>query len=188
MMQSASRFYARSLRAIGQDLAGLIIDTLAIEFQNDEFVVNGLCSKTKCKSLEETSARTGVKKLVENVAGMIRRPDRGPDRETVPFSRTYDADEILRLDDAGAKRRRDRSSMPDIYTLGERLRTIGKFIDAQNGAQVKIFKHLNQIIFEFQDTDGEGYNEKLSNIQFYRLQQSYAAGRTDPNAQNGIQA
>lgn len=187
-MQTASGFYARSLRAIGQDLAGLVVESLAIEVDGDEFIVNGLCSKAKSKPLDEKRARTGVKKLVDNVTDIIYRPDRGPEWETVPFSRTYDRNNIGRLDDEGSKHRGNHSDMPDIYTLGERLRTIGKIIDAQNGGFVKIFKHLNRIIFEFRDPDGEGCNQKLSNIEFYRLQQRYAAGRADSNTPKRIQA
>lgn len=188
MMQTASGSYARSLRAIGQDLAGLVIESLAIEVDGDEFVVNGLCSNTQSKPLNEKRARTGVRKLVDNVTDILCRPDRGPEWETVPFSRIYDRNNIGWLDDEGSKHRGNSSGMPDIYTLGERLRTIGKIIDAQNGGFVKIFKHLNRIIFEFRRPDGAGRNQRLSNIEFYRLQQSYAAGRAGSNTSKRVQA
>jgi len=176
-MQRTSGFYARALRVIGQDLAALVPENLAIEVQGNDFIANGLCSKTRMEQLNSTSAWTGVKKFVDKVTGIIRVSNHEPTLEFVPFNRTYNRSDIDRLDSQETNRRGGDGGMPDIYTLGERLRTIGKVIDAQNGRVVKVFKDLHQVMFEYQDSDGKSRKEELSNTELYQLQQRYAAGR-----------
>ncbi|MGH7854674.1 MAG: hypothetical protein ACREP3_14605 [Candidatus Binatia bacterium] len=177
MREHTSGFYARALRVIGQDLARLVPENLAIELDGDKFVANGLCAKSRVAEQNSTTAWLGVKKLIDKVSDIVRVPNHEPDLEFVPFSRVYNISDINRLDEQGTNYRGDDSGMPDIYSLAERLRTIGKVIDAQNGRIVKIFKDLHQIIFEYQDTDGKSRKEELSNTELYQLQQRYASGR-----------
>ena len=178
MMEQTSGFYARALRVIGQDLAPLVPENLAIELQGENFVVHGLCSKSRAAGDSSATGWGGVRKLLDKVTGtIIRTPIEEPDLEFVPFSRTYDASDIDRLDGQRTHRRGIDSAMPDIYTLGERLRTIGKVIDAQNGRVVRIFKDLHKIIFEYQNADGNARKQELSNTELYQLQQRSAAER-----------
>jgi hypothetical protein len=181
IMEQTTGFYARALRVIGQDLAVLVPENLAIELHGDDFVANGLCAKSRIQE-QAISPWTGVKKLVDRVSDIIRVPNPEPDLEFVPFSRTYSVHDIDRLDQKKSDHRGDDVGMPDIYSLGERLRTIGKVIDAQNGRAVKISKDLHQIIFEYQNADGQARKEELSNTELYQLQQRYAAGRGGLNA------
>jgi hypothetical protein len=177
MIEQASGFHARALRVIGQDLADLMPENLAIELHGNEFVANGLCTKSRIKDQSSTTPWGSLKKLFDKLAAIIRAPTREPDLEFVPFSRTYNADDIDRLDRQGTNRRGVANGIPDIYTLGERLRTIGKVIDAHNGRIVRIFKDLYQIIFEYQDAQGSSRKEEMSNTELYQLQQRYAAAR-----------
>jgi hypothetical protein len=179
-MEQTTGFYARALRVIGQDLAAFFPENLAIELNGDDFVANGLCAKSRMHD-QGTSSWMSVKKLVDRVSDIIRVPKHEPDLEFVPFTRTYSAHDIDRLDHQKIDHRGDEGGMPDIYSLGERLRTIGKVIDAQNGRAVKIFKDLHQIIFEYQDAEGKARKEELSNTELYQLQQRYAAGRGGSN-------
>jgi len=111
------------------------------------------------------------------MAGMLRPPSHEPDLEFVPFSRTYKISDIEHLDESATLGRGNHDGIPDIYTLGERLRTIGKVIDGHNGRVIRIFKDLHQIVFEYQDGNGQSRKEELNNTQLYQLQQSYTAGR-----------
>jgi hypothetical protein len=178
MMEHTSGFYARALRAIGQDLAGLLPEDLVIELDGDRFVANGLCAKSRMVEQNSPAAWTGVKKLIDKMSDIVRVPSHEPDLEFVPFIRVYGANDINRLDEHGTNYRGHDSGMPDIYSLAERLRTIGKVIDAQSGRVVKIVKDLQQIVFEYQDSDGKSRKEELNNTELYRLQQRYASGRS----------
>jgi hypothetical protein len=177
-MIEPSGFHARALRVIGQDLAELVPENIAIELQGDNFVARGLCAKNRMEEKYPSSSWPQLKKFFIRMASIIGPPRREPELEFVPFTRTYNVREIEQLDETATNRRGDSEGMPDIYTLGERLRTIGKVIDAHNGRIVRIFKDLHQIVFEYQDADGSR-KEELSNTELYQLQQSYAARRTD---------
>ncbi|HXF75029.1 MAG TPA: hypothetical protein VNN13_02970 [Methylomirabilota bacterium] len=180
MAEQASGYYARALRAIGQDLADLVPETLTVEIHGDRFVASGTCAKSR---MEEQTAATSLK----NLAGkffktLFQTPRSGePELEFVPFHRTYNSQDIERLDALGTQRR-NRTGMPDIYTLGERLRTIGKVIDAHNGRAVRIVKDLHQVVFEYQDSSGAVHKEALNNTELYQLQQRHALERSAADA------
>lgn len=181
MIEQAPGYYARALRVIGQDLADLFPENLAIELQGDKFVANGMCSKNRVEDPSVATPWTGLKRIGEKLVTRILKTRSGePDLEFVQFSRTYNAQDIDRLDIQGTKNRNS-SGMPDIYSLGERLRTIGKVIDAHNGRIVRVFKDLHQVVYEYQDGDGKARKEELNNTELYQLQQRYAAERGGSN-------
>jgi hypothetical protein len=181
IMEPTSGFYTRALRAIGQDLAGLVPENLLIEFNGGDLVAHGLCSKSRIEQLNGTGAWNGMKKLVGKVSDMIRVPAHEPDLEFVSFSRSYSPEDLDRLDADGSHYRGGNNPIADIYSLAERLRTIGKLIDGHNGQIVKIFKDLHHIRFEYRDASGQVRTQELSNTELYRLQQRYAAGRSGPS-------
>jgi len=181
MIEQAPGYYARALRVIGQDLADLFPENLAIELHGDSFVANGMCTKNRIEENNAATAWASLKRLSGRLMTEIFRTRSGePDLEFVPFSRTYDARDIDRLDTQGTKNRNS-TGMPDIYSLGERLRTIGKVIDAHHGHIVRIFKDLHQVIFEYKDANGAARKEELNNTELYQLQQRYAAERGGTN-------
>lgn len=184
MVEQTSGFYARALRVIGQDLASLVPENVAIELQGDTFVAHGLCAKTRMEGVACSSSGRGLKKVLAGIAAIVRPQPREPNLEFVPFTRTYRFADLERLDESAAAHRDHRGGMPDIYTLGERLRTIGKLIDARHGKVIRVFKDLHQIVFEYQDANGQARKEELNNTELYQLQQSYAArrGSSDPTA------
>lgn len=179
MIEQTSGFHARALRVIGQDLAHLVPENVAIEFHGEDFVAHGLCTKRRIEDTNAAAPLATLKRTLSKIAAALVKPStREPDLEFVPFSRTYNISDIDRLDEHGTKFRGDAGGMPDIYTLGERLRTIGKVIDAQNGRIVRIFKDLHQIAFEYLDGNGQSRKEELNNTELYQLQQRYASERT----------
>ena len=177
MLQQTSGFHARALRVIGQDLAALVPENIAIELQDDSFVAHGLCAKNRMEQRESSYSLCAVTKFFKRLASMLQQPSREPDLEFVPFTRTYKFSDLENLDDHAIARRGNPEGMPDIYTLGERLRTIGKVIDGHNGRVIRIFKDLHQIVFEYRDGNGQPRKEELNNTELYQLQQSYAARR-----------
>jgi len=177
MVHQTSGFHARALRVIGQDLAGLVPENIAIELHGDSFVAHGLCAKSRMDDRVSPLSVCAVKKFFTRMARMLRPPSHEPDLEFVPFTRTYKISDLEHLDDSATGRRGNRADIPDIYTLGERLRTIGRVIDGHNGRVIRVFKDLHQIVFEYQDGNGQSRKEELNNTELYQLQQSYTAGR-----------
>lgn len=178
MMQQTAGFHARALRVIGQDLAALVPESVTIELQDEAFVAQGLCTKSRMEESNASSLASLKKAFGKMASAIVRPPMREPELEFVSFSRTYKTDDIDRLDKQATQHRGRADAIPDIYTLGERLRTIGKVIDAHNGRIVKIFKDLHQVVFEYQDAEGRSCKEEMNNTELYQLQQRYAAERT----------
>ena len=178
-MQDFVGYHARALRAIGQDLADLLPDSLTIEPNGDSFVVHGMCNRARLESQQTSGGWSNLRKMTARLRGVIRPPIGEPDLDLTPFTRSYNAADIDRLDARGNQRRYGSGGLPEIYSLAERLRTIGKMIDGHNGRLGKIFKDLHQIIFEFRDSEDRPRKVELDNTQLYRLQRSYASERSD---------
>lgn len=178
-MEQIPGYYARALRAIGQDLSDLLPESVTIEPDGDDFVAHGMCNRGRLATLESTGW-SGLRKFGAKLRAEILKPNtREPDLDLVPFSRRYNAEGIDHLDKRGNQRRAGAGGIPEIYSLAERLRTIGKVIDGQNGRLVKIDKDLHHIVFEYRDTDINLRKVELDNTELYRLQRSYTTERTD---------
>ena len=172
--------HARALRAIGQDLADLLPDSLTIESSGDSFIVHGMCNRARLESQQNSRGWNPLRKMSAKLrAGMIRPPIGEPDLDLTPFTRSYNAADIDRLDARGNQRRYGTGGLPEIYSLAERLRTIGKMIDGHKGRLGKIFKDLHHIIFEYRDGENRPRKVELDNTQLYRLQRDYALERSD---------
>jgi hypothetical protein len=173
-------FHARALRAIGQDLADLLPDSMTIEPDGDSFLVHGMCNRARLESQQSNGGWTSLRKMGAMLrAGIIRPPMGEPDLDLTPFTRSYNAADIDHLDAHGNQRRYGTGGLPEIYSLAERLRTIGKVIDGHNGRLGKIFKDLHHIIFEYRDGDDQPRKVELDNTQLYRLQRRYTSERSD---------
>ena len=173
-------FHARALRAIGQDLADLLPDSMTIEPDGDSFLVHGMCNRARLESQQSNGGWTSLRKMGAMLrAGIIRPPMGEPDLDLTPFTRSYNAADIDRLDSHGNQRRYGTGGLPEIYSLAERLRTIGKVIDGHNGRLGKIFKDLHHIIFEYRDGDDQPRKVELDNTQLYRLQRRYTSERNE---------
>jgi hypothetical protein len=133
--------YARALRAIGQDLADLYPEKLEIEMSDDDFVARGY-------GLDN---RFAAKDADENILAKIWK--------------TIAPADIDRLDEEGRSRRDDRNKgTPDLYALGERLRTIGRIIDADEGKLIKLNKDGNTLTFDYLDRKGQSHRVDLSDL------------------------
>lgn len=180
MTEPGTGFHARALRAIGQDLSDLLPESLAIEPSGEDFIAHGMCSRARLETFDSDHGMTGLRKLGAKLrAGILKLSTREPDLDLAPFTRSYDARAIDQLDEQGNRRRLGTAGIPEIYSLGERLRTIGKVIDGHDGRLIRIYKDLHHILFEYRDSDGNPRKVELDNTQLYRLQRRYTAERSD---------
>ena len=143
--------FARALRAIGQDLASLFPETLEIELRGETFFARGQCAKERLDAkLPKQEQRKGLKAFC---ADMLARDVSDLAREAksanVDFSLAYNPADINRIDEMGASRRFSIGKTPDIRSLGEMLRTIGRLVDGREGQLVKVYKDARRIVFEY---------------------------------------
>jgi len=168
--------YARALRAIGQDLSALYPDDLEIRVTDSEFTALGVGLDKG--PVDQPSNPNIVQRTWHRLTGYepgILLPPATPYRE--PFLRKYNVDEINRLDDLGQASRGKKSGKPDIYSLGERLRTVGRIVDACGGTLIRIVKCRNSMRFEYRDQNGREQTEEYTNLALYKYQQRYYAER-----------
>ena len=173
LSSTTSGAFARALRVIGQDLSKLLPETLEIQLRGKNFVARGQCAKDR---LDAKLAKPEKKDLKGFFADMLARDVSTLTRQAkspiVEFSYTYSPEDINRLDEIGMGRRFAVGKMPDIRSLGEMLRTIGRRVDDQKGRLVKVYKDARRIVFEYTGHDGKSCNEIITNADLHKLQKS----------------
>jgi hypothetical protein len=175
-LSAHSAEYARALRVIGQDLADLFPERVEIETVGDRFVVSGE-GRDKAQRMVASGGRSvpGLKKL-------LRRNSAADAVDTslsiIHFTRSYTAEDINLLEKRGIfHRKTGGDGKPDLYSLSERLRMIGRIVDANGGRLTKLFKDGNTIVFHYEDKDDETHRAEFSNLTLYKLQQQYYSQR-----------
>lgn len=165
-------YFARALRAIGQDLHELIPHQLEIVYKDEVFEAQAKCDRKRAEKKNPPAAKSGLKNVFHKLA--TYRLDKGPEGPDVTtYEHRYAADEISRLDRAGLHRRAQAGKVPDINNLGEALRTIGRIIDAADGQLVRIFRDQRRIAFDYLTRKGETVKTEMTRAELFKTQQSY---------------
>jgi hypothetical protein len=168
--------YARSLRAIGQDLTELYPEELEIRFVDSEILATGLgVTQSSYRQIIQGSV---LQKAWDRLRGQVitSRAAAAPLRRE-HFTRKYTRDDINRLEQIGSAMRTDRGGKPDIYSLGERLRTVGRIVDGCEGTLLQVEKDRNSMKFEYRDRNGKIQRQEYTNLALYKYQQPYYAER-----------
>lgn len=156
--------YARALRVIGQDLADLFPGRLEIELVGQNFVARG------CRRPGAPTRTTAEYDLPQKLSPHTQVQDIG-------FMRTYTPQDIDHLDELGRARRTGATQIPDLYSLSERLRMIGRILDEKNGGLVSVCQSMNSLALRYRDADDAMHQEEYSILTLYKLQQQYYSGR-----------
>jgi hypothetical protein len=160
--------YARALRAIGQDLGDFFPERVEIEMSGENFVARG-------------RRRPGASARRSNDERDIRQNSSQPSPQVQPshsaFVRTYTPDDIDHLDEMGRARRTGTVQRPDLYSLSERLRMIGRIVDEKNAQLVNLCQDMNTITLQYRDAQDQLHQEEYSTLTLYKLQQQYYSGR-----------
>jgi hypothetical protein len=172
------QFHARALRAIGQDLSNLFPQSLEITLNGTSFQVAG---RYVPRPAGEKAAKRDSD-LLNKLRNKLRADSpvvSPPDSATGPisFSRSYGSADIDAIDEAGLARRNETETAPDIYSLGEMLRMVGRIVDSNGRRLQKLSKDTYGVSFEYEDSAGEIKKVELSSLQLYKLQQQYHAER-----------
>jgi hypothetical protein len=172
------QFHARALRAIGQDLSDLFPESLEITLHGNNFLVNG---RYVPRSADGKGSQKSIDLLDKLRQKFLREQPIAPARERatepVNFNRTYTPADIDRIDESGAGRRSNTENVPDIYSLGEILRMVGRIVDSGGGRLVELSRDKYGVTFESEDSNGRLQKSEFSSLQLYKLQQQYHAER-----------
>jgi len=138
---------AIALRAIGLDLAALLIESLEITVEGNAFVAQGF----------------GI------AAGRGERTGKEPARES--FARRYSAEDIKRLDELGMAQQTKVVKTSDASSLAESLRTIGRALDSSRGQLIKLSKGERQFTLVYKDEKGQAQRQECLGLSLYKSQQ-----------------
>jgi hypothetical protein len=177
-----ANFYARALRAIGQDLASLFPHQLEIEQQDRSFIARVRCDRKRSESHTPATPAEAPKSGLRNIFHKLNsiRIDKGPEKpDMVTVDRRYTPTDISRIDEEGLQRRNRLGKIPDIHDLGEALRTIGRIVDAEEGRLAKIFRDQRRVAFEYR-VKSELKKVEMSRTELYKVQQNYYQSRSGP--------
>lgn len=181
LSSTASGAYARALRAIGQDLADLFPESVEIQVYGEKFAVRGQCAKDRLAAKEAKPQRKGLKDFcADMLARDVSTLTREAKAATIQFDRTYNPEDVNQIDEIGIRRRFGVGKIPDIRSLAEMLRTIGRLVDGQAGVLRNIHKDARRIVFEYVDGEGKSHNELMSIPDLYKLQKSFYEKRAAP--------
>ena len=173
-----AQFHARGLRAIGHDLSNLFPQTLEITLQGMNFQVIG---RYLLRDPGGKGAQGSSQLLDKLRSKLLRDQPTVPPAEsaTTPISldRTYTPVDIDRMDEGGANRRNEIDKVPDIYSLGEMLRMVGRIVDSDGRRLLNLSRDKYGVTFEYEDSAGQTQKREFSNLQLYKLQQQYYAER-----------
>ncbi len=172
------QFYARALRAIGQDLSNLFPQFLEITNSGTNFHVAGRYvprSASGKKAQPDGNLLGKIRtKLLRDQPGISTGEESS---RAVDFSHSYSLADINQIDDVESSRRIGPHTAPDIYSLGEMLRMVGRIVDFEGKRLIGLRKDARSITFEFEKIDGQKRKCELSSLQFYKLQREYYADR-----------
>lgn len=171
--RTGTQDYAAALRVIGQELADLLPLHLEIEVKGKDFLVSG-------KGLSESEA--AKKNLLTKVWHALIHRDPGTDLvdwqlNSTAFNRIYTQDDLSRSDEHQFSKRTGSAELPDIYSLGERLRIVGRLLNAKGGELVHLTKTLNNVSLQYRDQTGALQSEEYSADDLFRIQQEYYSER-----------
>ena len=156
--------YALALRVIGQDLSQLFPRVLEIETDGTVFEARGESHPNPFEAVRQSILARAWNKLrgIEPAQ---------PSATTASFSRRYEPAEIERIDQLNRAQRSESFRRADIYSLAERLRTMGAIVDGKNGRLKHLRKDADRLVVEYWDRQNQLQSAKLTTVILYRNQQ-----------------
>jgi hypothetical protein len=164
--------YGKALRVIGQDLAELFPRVLEIETDGVNFEARGESHPNPFEAIKESVVKKAWNRLFKKDSGAGVPPP-----TPASFARSYGPEEIDRLDRLSQAERSGTFRKADIYSLSERLRTMGAIVDSRNGRLKHLHKEADRLVVEYWDQQGQLQSAKLTTVILYRHHQQFGLQR-----------
>lgn len=142
---------SRRLRAIGQALEQKHVEDFELKNQDGEFSVRAR------QALPE-----GGEELLRDIMRRLRQ--RGGFTEL-----HYTHEDVDRLDEKGRAKRREKSGMPDFYTLSQTLRTVGAYVDEKGADLLGVSRTGSRLTIEYKIGQGQLTIETQDATSLYKF-------------------
>ena len=169
---------AAALRSIGQDISSLFPLNIEIDFSDGVYQVRGKALSDIARgSADEENHHVMQRAWDFLVRGKAKIDMLQWHVNSDSFERSYEQCRLDEIDEQFNGRRADTDRLPDIYSLAERLRIIGRVIDSTGGRLISLTKNLDSVNFKYADCEGDIRTGEYSAIELYQLQQEFYTGR-----------
>jgi len=161
--------YAQPLRAIGQALETLNIQSFELEPVNGDFFVRGNIPVTNAALLDNQST---YDKLRRAIWGTIpAETGDGPINLTVdsPVELLYDQKDVERLDEEGRSKRINSHGSANPSSLSQVLRCIGAYLNQKRARLLKLAREAESVAVDYETSLGTNVKETLSISDLYDL-------------------
>jgi hypothetical protein len=154
---SANASYSRQLRPLGQRLEALRIDSFALQFEGNGYVVAG---QKRCPPLEKPE-----QSLWQRFRGAPKPSPTPPVFEAINLR--FSIEELIRLDSEAQKKRNAAGGTSEAHSLSQILRAVGAFVEQKQGRLMGVTKDGQDIAIEYESALHRSVNEKFTVSSLY---------------------
>jgi hypothetical protein len=165
--------YAQPLRAIGQALEALSLQSFELEPRGGDFYVRGTLARTNSELSSEgvTPDQLGV------IWGKVpdfkseERIPQAPQSASVLTSIElhYTTKDVDRLEQEGRLRRGESQRLPDVLSLSQVLRCVGAYLNQKRARLLKLRREGESVSVEYETTLGSQLKETLVTAELYDI-------------------
>ena len=174
LMTQSANCYEHILRAIGQGLESLSLESFDLEVAENTFLVRGIPTPKKSEKSPVTKLK-GFKKALLEICHYSRTPASTPTSNVrVPGSSRllqlqFTQADIDKLERDGQALRSDWERSPLSHSLPQVLRTVGWYVDHKKGQIHKISKTADTVSVSYTGLLGTQKFETLTLVQIYDM-------------------
>ncbi len=174
--------YAHALRAIGQDLQRISPESFEVIVSGKDFIAHGYRRLSRVTPKTNNNEQGFIGKFWQKLSRSSRKATNPSHAVLTKFERVYSPNDIKQLDGWEASRRidaakLDQAQIPDLHSLQEQLRMIGRIIDDKPCALIKLSRNTNALRADYKDGEGKIDRCEYSVLSLLNLQQQYYVQR-----------
>ena len=155
---------SQMLRAVGQLLEPLQLDSFALRVENDGIFVRAQKHRQRQATPPPDVSLRDVWQLLRSKK--VESVD-APQPSLEILERRYTQDEISRMDSEGRSQRKTAAGRPDAYAVSQILRAVGAFVDQKQGCLLGVTNDGTDIAIEFESALKQRVTEKYTVPSLY---------------------
>ena len=166
--------YAQPLRAIGQALEKLSVDSFDMETDGNDFLIKGIAKVTDpgCEVQPNQAGKLRhiwdllQRRTQVEMKGVVPSRPRGI---TTKIDLRYTPKDVDRLEREGQAKRVDPEGKADATSLSQILRTVGGYVNLKRARLLKISRSQDAVKLEYETAAGEKIEEALGVSNLYEV-------------------